>query len=91
MRPLARKAVPILIAVAAALYAADFAQWSVRQSRGSGMGTIAVDQYLATTLKGNKAEYDFLGTVQQPCARALFPHASAAPCWWLARHTSQWQ
>jgi hypothetical protein len=80
-----------LLVAAAVCYGVDYAVWRVRLSHNSGMAAVAVDQYLATSLKGNKAEYDYLGTVQQPCARALFPHGGADACWWLAKHTSQWE
>jgi hypothetical protein len=50
-----------------------------------------VDQYLETPLKGNKAEYDYMGTQPETCSRSLFPQAGNPPCWWLARHTSRWQ
>lgn len=81
----------VLLIMLAVSYVLDYAVWRARTARGSGMGTVAVDQYLSTPLKGNKAEYDFMGTVQQPCARSLFPHGGAQPCWWLSRHTSQWE
>jgi hypothetical protein len=93
MRPrvLAKKILLLVVALAVLAYVADYAVWRVRVARGRGMSTVAVDQYLTTALKGNKAEYDFLGTVQQTCAKALAPHGGAAPCWWLSRHTSQWE
>lgn len=59
------------------------------------MGSMPVEQYLATPLKGNKAEYDYLGTADAPCSRSIFPqHAQSAwnpPCWWLQRHPAQWK
>jgi len=84
-----------LLITLAMLYALDFAVFQVRHLRGSGLSTVAVDQFLSTPLKGNKAEYDYLGTANQTCSRALFPqYASAAwnpPCWWLQRHKTTWQ
>ena len=77
----------------AILYALDFAIFHVRG--GSALSTVAVDQFLSTTLKGNKAEYDYLGAANQACSRTLFPqYASSAwnpPCWWLQRHNATWQ
>jgi hypothetical protein len=79
----------------AILYALDFAVFQVRHLRGSGLGTVSVDQFLSTTLKGNKAEYDYLGSANQTCSRSLFPqYASSSwnsPCWWLQRHNTTWQ
>jgi hypothetical protein len=41
-------------------------------------------------LKGQKEEFDYMGTVAEPCVPALFPHRSEAPCWWLERHKVRW-
>ncbi|HEY6448599.1 MAG TPA: hypothetical protein VIY53_19245 [Acidobacteriaceae bacterium] len=87
---LGRVAMAAMIA-AIVLYLADWVIFTVRAARGGGYGTVQVEQYLSTALKGNKQEYDYLGTVQVTCARALFPHGGAAPCWWQRRHTQQWE
>jgi hypothetical protein len=89
MRRITAKSAWAVVLLAIFIYVADFCIWSLRGP--SAMSSVAVDQYLATPLKGNKAEYDYIGTVQQPCARALVPHAGAPPCWWLSRHTSHWE
>ncbi len=77
------------------LYALDFAIFHARQLRGGGLDTVAVDQFLSTPLKGDKAEYDYLGTVNQNCSRTLFPEYASStwnpPCWWLRRHNTTWQ
>ena len=52
--------------------------------------SVQVKQFLRTPLKGQKEEFDYMGTVDQPCVRSLFPHSSESPCWWLARHKIQW-
>ena len=52
--------------------------------------SVQVEQFLRTPLKGQKEEFDYMGTVAQPCVRSLFPHSSEAPCWWLERHKIQW-
>jgi hypothetical protein len=84
--------VAILLAVSLALlYAADWAVLRIRLSHGTAYRTVAVNQFLATPLKGNKVEYDWTGTVQQTCSRSIFPQAGNSACWWLERHTSQWQ
>jgi len=79
----------------AILYALDFAVFHVRQLHGSALGTVSVDQFLSTNLKGNKAEYDYLGTTNQPCSRSLFPQYASSnwnpPCWYLQRHNATWQ
>jgi len=80
-----------LLLAAVALYFADWALLAVRLARHQGTATVTVNQYLATPLKGQKEEYDFLGSVDQPCVRSIFPHNSDQPCWWLERHKNQWQ
>jgi hypothetical protein len=79
----------------AVLYMLDFAVFQIRHLRGSALGTVAVDQFLSTPLKGNKAEYDYIGTANQTCSRTLFPQYASStwnqPCWWLQRHNTTWQ
>ncbi|MGA2003680.1 MAG: hypothetical protein ABSG70_09880 [Terriglobales bacterium] len=79
----------------AILYALDWSVFEIRHMRGGGMGSLPVDQYLSTPLKGNKAEYDYLGTANENCSRSVFPQYAAArwnlPCWWLQRHNANWQ
>jgi hypothetical protein len=76
----------------AILYALDFVTF---HARGNALSTVAVDQFLSTPLKGNKAEYDYLGTANQTCSRTLFPQYTSStwnpPCWWLQRHNTTWQ
>jgi len=89
------EAAKYLLITLAILYALDFAIFHVRQLRGGGLSTIPVDQFLATPLKGDKAEYDYLGTTNQTCSRSLFPQYASSnwnpPCWWLKRHNATWQ
>lgn len=73
------------------LYAADWAILRVRESHNTAFSAVQVEQFLLTPLKGNKAEYDYLGVTAQTCARSIFPHASDPPCWWLERHKTQWE
>lgn len=73
------------------LFAGDSTVFAFRAHGGSGYDTVLVQQYLATGLKGNKTEFDFLGTAQVQCAKALFPHGGVNPCWWQRRHTQQWE
>lgn len=77
------------------VYVLDWSIFEVRRMRGTAMGSVPVEQYLQTPLKGNKAEYDYLGTTDQSCARTLLPQYSSSqwnlPCWWLERHKAQWE
>jgi hypothetical protein len=81
----------LVIVVAVVMWATDWAVFRVRSARGTGFDSVQVEEYLSTALKGNKQEYDYMGTAQVSCARALLPHAGAPACWWLRRHTTQWE
>lgn len=83
-----------LLGVAAAallLYLGDAIALRVRMAHGTAYGTVEVNQFLATPLKGQKEEYDLIGTVPVTCARSIFPQSGMPACWWLNRHRSQWQ
>lgn len=90
MKRIAWLVVRVLLAVVVLTYLVDWAVLRVRMTHGEGYGTVQVDEYLSTPLKGNKAEYDYMGSNPEPCAHSIFPHG-AAPCWWLAKHTSHWE
>lgn len=64
---------------------------SVYLLRGSPSSTVTVSRFMGIPLKDNKEEYDFLGTVQVPCAQSLFPHNGHDPCWHLRRDPNEWQ
>lgn len=81
----------VVLAAAILLWVGDWALFTLRASRGAGFDTVQVQEFLSTALKGNKEEYDYLGTQQVTCARALFPHTASSPCWWVRRHTTQWE
>ena len=79
------------VVVLGVLYAGDWLVLRSRVAHGTGYGSVEVNQFLATPLKGSKMEYDFTGTVQQTCSRSIFPQSGYSACWWLERHTTQWQ
>jgi hypothetical protein len=83
--------VVVLGALVVLLYAADALVLHVRVSRGTAYGVVQVNQFLATPLKGNKVEYDLMGTVPTKCSRSIFPQMGNPACWWLKRHTAQWE
>jgi hypothetical protein len=85
------QAVLALLALTALLYAGDWAVLHYRMSRGTAYGSVEVDQFLATPLKGNKEEYDMVGSFQQTCTRSIFPHQGNPACWWVRRHSSVWE
>jgi hypothetical protein len=80
-----------LLAAVLLTYVVDLIVLQVRIKRGTAYRVIQVNQFLATPLKGQKEEYDLLGTLPETCARSLFPQPGTPACWWLERHTSQWQ
>lgn len=82
---------PVLVGAIALLYIGDWGVFEVRVAHGNAYSTVQVDQFLATSLKGNKTEYDLMGTTQETCTRTIFPQQWHPPCWWLKRHTSQWE
>ncbi len=93
--PTLRKVAVYSIISLLTLFAIDWSAFEVRRIRGGGMGTVAVDQFVAGALKGNKTEFDYIGTVNQNCSQTLFPQYTASqwnpPCWWLQRHRAHWE
>jgi hypothetical protein len=80
-----------LLAAVLLTYIVDLIVLQVRIKHGTAYRVIQVNQFLATPLKGQKEEYDLLGTDPVTCARSLFPQPGIPPCWWLERHTAQWE
>jgi hypothetical protein len=81
----------LLLVLLAALYAGDWAVLRIRIARQTAFSSVMVHQFLATPLKNHTDEYDYVGTSAQSCVRSIFPHASESPCWWLKRHSTQWE
>jgi hypothetical protein len=77
-----------VVGLAVLVYVGD---WVVFQARGKPVGVIQVNQLLATPLKGNKMEYDFMGVVPVTCSRSIFPQSGNPTCWWVERHKMQWE
>jgi hypothetical protein len=69
-----------------AVYAAD---WAIYRLRGEPSSTVTVNSYQTVPLKGNKVEYDYLGTADVPCSISLFPQGGQSPCWRLRRNPNQ--
>jgi len=90
MRWLGRWLLRVLIAFAAVTLAAFLLDWAVYHFRGSPESVVIVNRFLSVPLKGQKTEFDFLGTANVPCVVALFPHGGMAPCWYLQLHPNQW-
>jgi hypothetical protein len=69
-----------------AVYAGD---WLVFKLRGSPQSKVTVNHYLIVPLKGNKQEFDYLGSADVPCSRSLFSQGGLSPCWQLRRNPNQ--
>jgi hypothetical protein len=81
----------VLAVLLALVYAGDWILLRNRVPRGTAFGVVEVNQFLATPLKGNKVEYDLMGTTPVTCSRSIFPQQGNPACWWLQRHKSQWE
>jgi hypothetical protein len=79
----------VVVAALACLVASYVGDWTIFRLRGSPLSSVTVNRYLTVPLKGNKVEYDYLGTADVPCSRSLFPQGGQSPCWQLRRNTNQ--
>ncbi|MGO9336152.1 MAG: hypothetical protein ACLPY1_01465 [Terracidiphilus sp.] len=81
-----QRIVIVLVAGFIVTYGGD---WAVFKLRGSPSSTVTVNRYQTVPLKGNKIEYDWLGTADVPCSLSLFPQGGNSPCWRLRRNPNQ--
>jgi hypothetical protein len=91
LRLLGRWLVRVLLFAAVATLLAYAADTVVYLMRGSPSSTVTVSRFMGVPLKGQKEEYDYLGTAPVPCAVALFPQKGLEPCWHLRRNPNQWE
>jgi hypothetical protein len=90
MRSLGKWLLRVVFAIAAIALIAFAVDFAVYKLRGSPHSTVTVNQFLSVPLKGQKTEYDYLGSTDVSCAVALFPQGGQQPCWYLRRHPDQW-
>jgi len=81
-----RRVLLVLSIAFVALYGGD---WAVFKLRGSPSSKVTVSRYVAIPLKGNKQEYDYLGSSEVACSLSLFAQSGQSPCWELRRHPNQ--
>ena len=81
-----QRIVVTLVAASVALYVGD---WAVYRLRGSPQSQVTVNRYLTIPLKGNKSEYDYLGSTAVGCSVSLFPQDGESACWQLRRHPNE--
>jgi hypothetical protein len=84
-----RRLIRVIVVVVAALVIAFVGDWAIFILRGSPKSTVSVNHFQTVPLKGNKEEYDYLGSEDVPCSESLFPHAGLSPCWQLRRNPNQ--
>jgi hypothetical protein len=80
------RTIVVLMVVFVATYGSD---WAVFKLRGSPISKVTVNRYVTIPLKGNKQEFDYLGTIDAPCSVSLFPQAGLNACWQLRRNPNQ--
>jgi hypothetical protein len=81
-----QRIVGILVAAAMAVYVGD---WVIYKMRGSPQSKVTVRRYATIPLKGNKSEFDFLGSIDVACSISIFAQDGESPCWQLRRNPSQ--
>jgi hypothetical protein len=81
-----KRAAIFLVTAFVTIYAGD---WALYKLRGSPTSTITVSQFQTVPLKGNKIEYDWMGTANVACSVSLFPQGELSPCWRLRRNPNQ--
>jgi hypothetical protein len=86
MRRWIQRVVIVLVAGFVVMYVGD---WAIYKLRGSPTSTVSVSKFMTVPLKGNKVEYDYVGTGDVPCSVSLFPQAGQSPCWHLRRNPNQ--
>jgi hypothetical protein len=63
--------------------------WAIFKLRGSPQSAVTVNLFQTVPLKGNKDEFDFIGSQQQACSVSLFPQGGMSACWQLRRNPNQ--
>jgi len=89
LRLLRRWLIRTALVLAVGLIAAYAGDWATFLLRGRPMSKVTVNQYMSIPLKGNKTEYDYMGTMDVPCSRSLFPEGGQSPCWEVRRDANQ--
>jgi hypothetical protein len=92
---LARRTLVLIVALAAIVYAGDYAVVRLRASYprlGNAFGSVQMVRLLAIPLKNGRVDYE-LDALQPEatvtCVRALFPHLGYPPCWYVRRQSQK--
>jgi hypothetical protein len=78
-----------VLALAVGFVAVYLGDWTIFRLRGGPLSKVTVDRYVTVPLKGNKQEFDYIGTIEVPCSVSFFPEDGQSPCWQLRRNASQ--
>lgn len=81
-----------LLVLIALLWIGDFISFRYRLSKatpGDPLTTITVQTTYAIPQKDGRAEYVFGPPQTVTCARSIFPHGGATPCWYLQKTASK--
>jgi len=76
----------VLAVLAAGFVIVYGVDWAVYQLRGAPQSKVTVNRYVTIPQKGRKSEFDYLGTLDQPCSVSLFSQGGLSPCWQLRRN-----
>lgn len=79
----------VLVVLAVGFVAVYGGDWAVFNLRGSPVAKVTVNRYMTIPLKGNKKEYDYLGTMDVPCSVSLFSQGGQSPCWQVRRSANK--
>ena len=90
-RLLGRWLLRLILAFAVCFVVAWIGDSATYYLRGKPTSTVTISRYMGVPLKGQKTEFDYLGTADVPCSRSLFPQGGNDPCWHLRRNPNQWQ
>ena len=89
MRWLVRWLQRVLVVLVAAFVATYAGDWALFKLRGSPRSKVTINRYVTIPLKGNKQEFDYLGSIDVPCSISLFSRQGQGPCWQLRRNPNQ--
>lgn len=81
-----RRVALVLVAAFIALYFGDMAVYKLR---GNPQGHVRVNQTILVPLKGNKQEFDYLGSSDVACSVSIFSQAGEDACWVLRRNQNK--
>jgi hypothetical protein len=79
----------VVVALVAAFIVLYFGDMAVYKLRGSPQGHVRVNQTILVPLKGNKQEFDYLGSSDVACSVSIFSQGGEDACWVLRRNQNK--